>query len=158
MKIPAIQQSFAFVFLFVFILFTLSAAENSGYLPKPPFFTAGTNPEQVLQSYPLGIITMQAALAHHGQPDKKNRLANGKEGWVYAVGFIKKSKKYRLPSGETKEVLETDWGLGVRNFVLVFSDKDRVVIDVIYKDDGNGIGVTAMELQYPRPTRSGPKL
>jgi len=41
--------------------------------------------------------------------------------------------------------------------VLVMDDRDRVVIDVIYKDDGSGIGVTAMELQYPRPTpRSGP--
>lgn len=155
MKIPVIPQLFAFVFLFVINLFTLSAAANSGYLPKPPSFSAGTDPEQVLQSYPLGLITMQAALAHHGLTDKKIRLANGREGWVYAVGFVKNHKRYRLPSGETKDVMETDWGLGVRNFVLVFGDKDRVVIDVIYKDDGNGIGVTAMELQYPRPARSG---
>jgi len=156
MKIPVIQHSFALVFLFVLNLFTLSAAANSGYLPKPPSFNTNSDPEQILQMYPLGLITMQAALAHHGVPDKKNRLANGKNGWVYAVGHMKNYKQYRLPSGETKGVMETDWGLGVRNFVLVFSDKDRVVIDVIYKDDGNGIGVTAMELQYPRPTRSGP--
>jgi len=84
-------------------------------------------------------------------------LAHGKEGWVYTIGYAKKRKTYRLPSGETKDVMETDWGLGVRNFVLVMDDRDRVVIDVIYKDDGSGIGVTAMELQYPRPTpRSGP--
>jgi len=153
MKIPVIQQFVTLAFLFVLNLLSLSVAANPGYLPKPPLFNANSDPEQVLQIYPLGLITVQAALARHGQPDKKVRLANGTKGWVYAVGYMKNHKEYRLPSGETKNVMETDWGLGVRNFVLVFGDKDRVVIDVIYKDDGNDIGVTAMELQYPRPTR-----
>lgn len=156
MKIPVIAQSFASVFLLVCNLFPLSSSANTGYLPMPPSFSADTDPEQILQNYPLGLTTMQAALSHHGLADKKIQLVNGREGWVYAVGFMKNQKRYRLPSGETKDVMETDWGLGVRNFVLVFGDNDRVVIDVIYKDDGNGIGVTAMELQYPSPTRSVP--
>jgi hypothetical protein len=156
MKISVIQHSFALVFLLVFSLLTSSVTANPGYLPKPPHFNTKTDPEKILQAYPLGIIKMQPALAHHGLPDKKVRLPNGMDGWVYTVGFAKTHKRYRLPSGETKDVMETDWRLGVRNFVLVFSDKERVVIDVIYKDDGNGIGVTAMELQYPRPTRSVP--
>lgn len=143
--------------LFCAVLWASASGAEPGDLPKPPSFDTDTDPEQVLQDYPLGVITLQAAFAHHGSPDKQVLLANGKEGWVYIVGYAKNRKTYRLPSGETKDVMETDWGLGVRNFVLVMDDRDRVVIDVIYKDDGSGIGVTAMELQYPRPTpRSGP--
>ena len=145
------------VVLFCAGLWASASGADSGYLPKPPSFDTDTDPEQALQAYPLGVITQQAAFAYHGPPDKQMLLANNKEGWVYTVGYAKNRRTYRLPSGETKDVMETDWGLGVRNFVLVMDDSDRVVIDVIYKDDGSGIGVTAMELQYPRPTpRSGP--
>jgi len=56
-----------------------------------------------------------------------------------------------MPSGKSKVVEEIDWSLSVRSFTLVLDD--GVVIDVIYKDDGTGIGVTAMELQHPRPQR-----
>jgi hypothetical protein len=156
MKISIKKHLFTLVFSLVPSLLTLTVSANPGYLPKPPHFNTKTDPENILKTYPLGIIKMQPALAHHGLPDKKIRLPNGMDGWVYTVGFVKTHKRYRLPSGETKDVMETDWGLGVRNFVLVFSDKERVVIDVVYKDDGNGIGVTAMELQYPRPARSVP--
>lgn len=143
--------------VFCALLWTAVSVAEPGYLPEPPFFDADTDPETVLQDYPLGVITSQAAFAHHGGPEKKMSLANGKEGWVYTAGYARDRKTYRLPSGETKSVMETDWSLGARQFVLVIDDIDRVVTDVIYKDDGTGIGVTAMELQYPRPKpRSGP--
>lgn len=133
------------------LLWTAVSVAEPGYLPKPPRFDTDTDPETALQAYPLGVITPQAAFAHHGGPEKKMSLANGKEGWVYTVGYARDRKTYRLPSGETKRVEETDWTLGVRSFTLVFDE--GVVIDVIYKDDGSGIGVTAMELQHPRPQR-----
>jgi len=75
-------------------------------------------------------------------------LANGKEGWGYTVGYAEKPITSHTPSGEVRTTEVTDWALGVRHFTLVFDD--RMVIDVTFKDDGTGIGVTAMELQYPR--------
>ena len=142
-------------FLLITFLWASTSAADSGLLPKPPTLSIETDPEPALQIYPLGVITQQAAFSFHGAPDKKVTLPNGKEGWVYAVGYGNNLNTYQLPSGETKSVKETAWELGVRNFTLVFDDD--VVIDVIYKDDGNDIGVTAMELQHPRPKRdSGP--
>lgn len=137
--------------VFCGLLWTAVSIAEPGYLPRPPLFDTDTDPEKALQDYPLGVITTQAAFAHHGTPEKKLPLANGKQGWVYTVGYARDRKTYRLPSGETRKVEETDWALGVRSFTLVFDD--GVVIDVIYKDDGTGIGVTAMELQHPRPQR-----
>lgn len=137
--------------VFCALLWTVVSTAEPGYLPEPPLFDADTDPEKALQDYPLGVITSLAAFAHHGGPEKKMSLANGKEGWVYTVGYARDGKTYHLPSGETKRVEETDWTLGVRSFTLVFDD--GVVIDVIYKNDGTGIGVTAMELQHPRPQR-----
>ncbi len=143
--------------LFSSLLWATASGADPGYLPELPVFDTDTDPEQVLQDYPLGVITLQAAYSHHGEPDKIRLLANGKEGWVYTVGYAKKRKTYRTPSGEVRTIDETNWALGVRDFTLVLDERDRVVIDVIYKDDGKGIGVTAMELQYPRPkSRSGP--
>lgn len=140
-----------FELLLITFLSASAAMAETGTLPKPPALTAETRPESVLQTYPLGVITEQAAFAAHGGPDKKITLPNGKPGWVYAVGYAKNRETYRLPSGRTRTVDETAWELGVRNFTLVFDD--GVVIDVIYKDDRDGIGVTAMELQHPRPQR-----
>lgn len=141
--------------LFCTVSWVTAGVADPDKVPKLPVFDTDTDPEQVLQDYPLGVITLQAAYEHHGEPDKMMLLANGKEGWVYTVGYARKQMTSRTPSGEVRSTEVTDWGLGVRNFTLVFDD--RVVIDVIYKDDGTGIGVTAMELQYPRPKpRSGP--
>lgn len=140
-----------FELLLITFLSASTAMAETAVLPKPPALTVETQPEAVLQTYPLGVITEQAAFAAHGGPDKKITLPNGKAGWVYVVGYAKNRETYRLPSGQTRTIDETAWELGVRNFTLVFDD--GVVIDVIYKDDGEGIGVTAMELQYPRPQR-----
>lgn len=140
-----------FELLLITFLSASSAMAETGALPKPPALTAETRPESVLQSYPLGVFTEQAAFAAHGEPDKKITLPNGKPGWVYAVGYAKNRPTYRLPSGQVRTINETATEPGVRNFTLVFDD--GVVIDVIYKGDANGIGVTAMELQHPRPQR-----
>lgn len=140
-----------FELLLITFLSAFTAMAETGRLPKPPALTAETHPETVLQTYPLGVITEQAAFAAHGGPDKKITLSNGNPGWVYAVGYAKNRATYRLPSGQARTINETAWELGVRNFTLVFDD--GVVTDVTYKDAANGIGVTAMELQHPRPQR-----
>lgn len=137
--------------VFCALLWVTASGADSIFLPEPPAFKLNTDPEVVLQDYPLGTIPRQAAFAHHGGPDKKISLANSKEGWVYFVGYASQRKDYRMPSGKSKVVEEIDWSLSVRSFTLVLDD--GVVIDVIYKDDGTGIGVTAMELQHPRPQR-----
>ncbi len=133
------------------VLWMGASLADPGYLPKPPTFGTYTDPESALDDYPLGVITRQVTFSYHGAPDKKILLANGKQGWVYMLGYADDQKAYRLPNGDLKTVQETVWELGVRSFTLVFDE--RVVIDVIYKDDGSGIGVTAMELQHPRPRR-----
>lgn len=135
--------------VFCALLWTPVSGAGPTPLPKPPIFNSGTDPEIVLKDYPLAVITRQAAFAHHGGPEKKILLANKKQGWIYTVGYASKTRTYRLPSSNYKTMKETDWLLGVRSFTLVFDD--NVVIDVIYKDDGKDIGVTAMELQHPRP-------
>jgi hypothetical protein len=142
--------------VFCTLLWATASGADPVYLPEPPFFDTDTDPETVLLDYPLGVITLQGAFAHHGGPDKKMSLANDKEGWIYFVGYARDYKAYRLPSGKAKTTIETNWERGVRSFTLVFDD--GVVIDVIYKDDGTGIGVTAMELQHPRPRRDGDSL
>lgn len=138
--------------VFSALLWTVVSAAEPGSLPKPPMFKVNTNPESALDNYPLGVITRQVAFSYHGGPDKKILLANGKQGWVYMLGHTQDWKTYQLPNGDVKTVQETAWERGVRSFTLVFDE--RVVIDVIYKDDGSGIGVTAMELQHPRPQRA----
>ena len=142
------------IFICALLLATAGIAASGNAL-KLPVFDTDTDPEKALRDYPLGVITMQAAYTHHGEPEKITLLANDKEGWVYTTDYAKKQTTVHLPSGEVKAVDITDRRLGVRNFTLVFDD--RLVIDVIYKDDGKGIGVTAMEMQYPRPNpRAGP--
>ena len=107
-----------FELLLITVLSASAAMAETGTLPKPPALTAETHPESVLQTYPLGVITEQAAFAAHGGPDKKITLPNGKPGWVYAVGYAKNRETYRLPSGQTRTADETAWELGVRNFTL----------------------------------------
>jgi hypothetical protein len=132
--------------VFFTVLWVTASIADTSYLPEPPDFKQNAEPKKILQNYPLGVITMTAAFAHHGEPQEIILLANGKEGWVYKFWYDKKRTKHRIPSSKLKK---SDRELGISNFTLVFDNKK--VIDVIYKDDGTGIGVTAMELQITRP-------
>ncbi|MCW9025490.1 MAG: hypothetical protein OQK73_12530 [Gammaproteobacteria bacterium] len=139
------------IILLVWVRASFSGDNN---VQKLPIFDVGSVPEKILLNYPLGVIDMKTAYAHHGEPEKQMLLANGKEGWVYSIGYKKKQAIIKPSPNKYKTVDVTDWEAGIRNFTLVF-DKE-IVTDVIYKDDGPGIGVTAMELQYQRPeVRSG---
>ncbi len=112
-------------------------------LAVPPAFSAKTEPEIALCDYPLGVITKQVAFSRHGSPHKIVTLANGKEGWVYEIPHERERKVTRAigssrgRDGVRQRVMHT--------YTLVFDD--GVVIDVIYKDDGPGTGVTATEMQ-----------
>jgi hypothetical protein len=111
----------------------------------PPSFTDEVAPEVVLRTYPLGVITKQAAFSHHGKAVHTLILPNGKEGWVYEVGD-KQAKTYQHPTTKKHTVYETGPGYGVRIYTLEFDDKG-VVIDVLYNEQGRHDGLTALQVQ-----------
>ncbi len=130
------------------VLTTVAAtATLAGQLSMPPDFTVQSDPETVLRTYPLGVITKQAAFSHHGKAIRSLILPNGKVGWVYEVG-IKQAKTYQHPTREKQKhtVYETEPGNGVRTYTLVFDDKG-VVIDVLYNEQGRHDGLTALQVQ-----------
>ena len=130
------------------VLTTVAAtATLAGQLSMPPDFTVQSDPETVLRTYPLGVITKQAAFSHHGKAIRSLILPNGKVGWVYEVG-IKQAKTYQHPTNEKQKhtVYETEPGNGVRTYTLVFDDKG-VVIDVLYNEQGRHDGLTALQVQ-----------
>lgn len=101
--------------------------------PMPPVFSTNTNVEQALLKYPLGVISKEAAFAHHGQATRKITLPNGNEGWVYQVGE----------------------GTGLRTYTLVFDEKG-LVTDVLYNEQGRHNGLTALQLQAQSEKVLGP--
>ena len=99
-----------------------SLARPSGSL-TPPAFTADAPVKTTLRAYPLGIITMQAALSDYGAPHRKLKLADGEEWWAYDVG-------------------------AGRSYTLVF-DRRGVVANVVYNENGPRNGLTALALLPP---------
>ena len=124
---------------------TTTLAGHAGSLPMPPSFTDEVAPEAVLRTYPLGVITKQAAFSHHGKAVRTSVLPNGKEGWVYEVGG-KQAQTYQHPTKEKHTVYETGPSYGVRSYTLEFDDKG-VVIDVLYNEQGRHDGLTALQVQ-----------
>lgn len=104
-----------------------SYGQQSGLLPMPPTFSVQTEREKALKDYPLGIITKQAAFAHHGKPAREVILPNGLEAWVYDVGE----------------------GFGLRTYTLEF-DQRGVVVDVLYNENGRHDGLSALQMQRQR--------
>jgi hypothetical protein len=124
---------------------TTTLAGHTAPFPMPPSFTDEVAPEVVLRTYPLGVITKQAAFSHHGKAVHTLILPNGKEGWVYEVGD-KQAKTYQHPTTKKHTVYETGPGYGVRIYTLEFDDKG-VVIDVLYNEQGRHDGLTALQMQ-----------
>jgi len=124
---------------------TTTLAGHAAPLPMPPSFTDEVAPEVVLRTYPLGVITKQAAFSHHGKAIHTLILPNGKEGWVYEVGD-KQAKTYQHPTTKKHTVYETGPGYGVRIYTLEFDNKG-VVIDVLYNEQGRHDGLTALQVQ-----------
>ena len=120
-------------------------AAQAGLPSMPPNFSEQASPEKVLRAYPLGVITKQAAFAHHGKAVRTLILPNGKEGWVYEVGG-RQTQTYQHPTGEKHTVYETAPGNGVRTYTLEFDSKG-VVIDVLYNEQGRHDGLTALQVQ-----------
>lgn len=112
-----------FVLLTVAILPATLLAQKA---PMPLHFDISSEPEEVLSSYPLGVINKNAAFAHHGPAIKKFKLPNGNEGWLYKAG-----EKAGIPS----------------NYILQFSS-DGIVIDVLHKDHRYKLGHSALQYQY----------
>lgn len=120
------------------LLITLTgyAAEpgKGGYLPMPPTFTLNARSDQVLKDYPLGVITKEAAFAHHGQAHKVVTLPNGLEGWVYELS-PRDTETYTMPSGEKQAVESLEHTNVHASYTLVFDDRG-IVVDVLYRAPG----------------------
>ena len=110
-----------------------------------PVFNATVDPEATVRDYPLGVISRRVAAIRHGTPQKIVTLANGKEGWVYEIPH-QRTQKHLTPSSSfhaNAQMVSAD--ASMHTYTLMFDNS--VVIDVIYKDDGPGTGVTATEMQ-----------
>ena len=125
----------------------LGSLVNAASLPMPPVFSRDALVEVTLQSYPLGVITRQAAFSHHGKAHRNVTLPNGMEGWVYDVGGVVTTSSYVSPTGRKQAVAETAADHEARSYTLVF-DQRGVVIDVLYNETGRHDGLTALALQH----------
>lgn len=110
-----------------------------------PGFNAKVDPEATLRDYPLGVIPKRDAVSRHGAPHKIVILANGKEGWVYEIPYQRAQKRLTPEQDIHGSVQPMTIEASARTYTLMFDD--GVVIDVIYKDGGPSIGVTATEMQ-----------
>lgn len=115
------------------VLGVFARAEERKYMPMPPAFSVQADPQETLRTYPLGVITKQAAFSHHGQATRTVKLPNGNAGWVYQ-------------SGEES---------GLRTYTLEFDGQDRVV-DVLYNERGRHNGMTALQVQAQAARILGP--
>lgn len=110
-----------------------------------PVFNATVDPEATVRDYPLGVISRRVAAIRHGSPHKIVTLANGKEGWVYEIPHQGTQKHLTPSSSPHANAQAVSADEAVHTYTLMFDNS--VVIDVIYKDDGPGTGVTATEMQ-----------
>ena len=124
MGIPITKS--ALVITISLLLLSLLPVTGHALKQMPPSFAFENDPSEVLEEYPLGIITEQDAFAHHGGPVRKEVLPNGNQAWLYK-------------SGEDAGVPHL--------YVLQFSS-DGIVIDVLHKDYRLKIGHSALQYQY----------
>lgn len=137
----------AFIAAGLFVLTAQAAAppEKGGYMPMPPTFSIDGDRDQILKSYPLGVITQEAAFAHHGQAHKVVALPNGLDGWVYELSPENK-ETYMSPSGEKRDVQSLEHTNVHSTYTLVF-DSRGVVIDVLYRSPDRGEVQSALLVQ-----------
>jgi hypothetical protein len=137
------------------IMFTVSSIASAETLPKPPFFMPDANPIEILEQYPLGVISKYAAALNHGKADEELSLPNGLTGWKYIVGGMYIDKTYKKPSGEEINVKEVSREHTTKTYILVFNED--VVIDVLYHGEDRNKHITALLAQvlkkYSLPTR-----
>ena len=58
------------------VIIVVSSIASAETLPMPPYFKADANAMEVLEQYPLGVITEYAAGIHHGKADETLSLPN----------------------------------------------------------------------------------
>lgn len=127
------------------VLLAVSSIVSAETLPQPPFFKPDSDAQDVLEKYPLGVITEFAAGIHHGKADKTLSLPNGLKGWKYVVGGVPTQKTYTKPSGEAVTVTEVNRAHTTKTFILVFNND--VVVDVLYHDEDRNSHITALLVQ-----------
>ena len=115
------------------------------YLPMPPVFSLDAKSDQLLKEYPLGVITKEAAFAHHGQAHNVVTLPNGLEGWVYE-NLLTKQETFTTPSGQKREVKSLEHTNVLSTYTLVFGP-DGKVIDVLYRDNRGDDAASALLAQ-----------
>ena len=118
---------------------------ESRYLPMPPVFSLDANAEQLLKAYPLGVITKEAAFAHHGQAHNVVTLPNGLEGWVYE-NSLTTQETFSMPSGQKREMQALEHTDVLSSYTLVFGS-DGKVIDVLYRDNRRDDAASALLAQ-----------
>lgn len=125
--------------------FTWLSIGMAQVVEMPMRFISNADYIQGLKAYPLGKINKQMVLSHHGKEDKEITLPNGLQAWVYDLSFYNLPKKYILPNGKEKVVLERKAASRYQIYLLVFSD-DEKVIDVIYRKSGKSYSALLLQL------------
>jgi hypothetical protein len=126
-------------------LFVFSSIASAETLPQPPFFYPDSDAQDVLEKYPLGVISQYVAGIHHGKADKTLSLPNGLTGWKYVIGGMPSVKAYKKPSGEEVKVTELTKAHTTKTYILVFSND--LVVDVLYHDENRNSHITALLVQ-----------
>ena len=114
------------ILITAFVLLSSITTAAQAYKSMPPTFSYDQDAAKVLREYPLGLINMSEAFAHHGGPLRKLILPNGNKGWLYSTG---------------RDVYTPNL------YILEFSDKD-MVIDVLHKSLHYKNGHTALQYQF----------
>lgn len=135
------------VFISVILLFW-STSVIAEYLPQPPYFKAESNPMEILEQYPLGVLTKYAAKISHGDAHEILELPNGLTGWKYVVGGMPVETKYETPAGEKISVRGASGQHTTKTYILVFSN--NVVVDVLFHDEDRNTHITALLAQLTK--------
>lgn len=124
---------------------------QSGNPPMPPALTPSASVAWTLRAYPLGVVTKQSAISHHGKPQQEIKLPNGLEGWVYEIGGPSKAappvKKNLLGDIVGPHPHRVPQVSPAASYTLVFDDRGMVV-DVLYNEKGPHNGLTALSVQH----------
>lgn len=115
------------------------------YLPMPPTFSLDEKSDQLLEEYPLGAITKEAAFAHHGEAHNVVTLPNGLEGWVYE-NSLSKQETFSMPSGQDRRMQALEHVDVLSTYTLVF-DSGGKVIDVLYQGNRHDDSASVLLVQ-----------
>jgi hypothetical protein len=127
------------------VIIVVSSIASAETLPKPPYFKADANAMEVLEQYPLGVITEYAAGIHHGKADETLSLPNSLTGWKYVIGGMSVEKEFVKPTGEKVTITEKIREHTTKTYILVFSNGK--VVDVLYHDEDRKNHITALLAQ-----------